>query len=114
MPLASETITLAGSGIVFNNTYGAAVTEAYRGAIITAEHTFQGLFTGSVTLNVDFELQPLSAGFVSQSSFPTVTGCRVCWRRPSSFSASCEGVRSSSVPDVRVLPVTISSFCSSS
>ena len=73
MPLASETITLAGSGIVFNNTYGAAVTEAYRGAIITAEHTFQGLFTGSVTLNVDFELQPLSAGFVSQSSFPTVT-----------------------------------------
>jgi hypothetical protein len=71
--LPSETVTLAGSGLVFNNTYGAAVTTAYRSAAIAAENAFQTRFTGALTVNVDFELQPLSAGFVSQSSFPTVT-----------------------------------------
>jgi hypothetical protein len=44
MPLSSESVTLAGSALVFNNTYGAGVTPAFRGAIITAENFLQAHF----------------------------------------------------------------------
>ncbi|WP_372785778.1 NF038122 family metalloprotease [Phenylobacterium sp.] len=62
MPLGSETVTLAGSGLVFNNTYGAGVTDAYRGAVLEAEHFLQGHFVSPVTVNVSFDFQSLGDG----------------------------------------------------
>jgi Ca2+-binding RTX toxin-like protein len=55
MPLSNETVSLAGSGIVFNNTYDAGVTDAVRAAIITAENYLQSHFTDTATLNITFD-----------------------------------------------------------
>ena len=54
---SSETITYAGSGLVFVNTYGSGVNDAYRSAIIQAENAFQSHFTNSVTLRLTFDEQ---------------------------------------------------------
>src|ERR1051325_11866032 len=37
-PPPAETITLVGSGLVFNNTYGAGVTATFRNEIVAAEN----------------------------------------------------------------------------
>jgi hypothetical protein len=69
MTLPSETVSLAGSGLVFVNTYTAAVTDAYRGAILAAENVFQSHFTDAVTVNMVFDLTPLTSSFVAQNEF---------------------------------------------
>jgi Ca2+-binding RTX toxin-like protein len=71
MPLPSETVTLAGSGIVFNNTYTAAITDQTRGAILAAENYLQAHFTNNVVLNVTFDFAPLSGDAVAQNVFFT-------------------------------------------
>jgi len=72
MTLATESVTLAGSGLVFVNYYGPGVTDAYRGAVITAENYFQSHFTNSVTVGVDFEFTALSPSFSAQNNFTSV------------------------------------------
>ncbi len=81
MPLGSETVTLPGSSLVFQNTYTASVTNAYRSAIVTAENFLQAHFTGPVTVGVTFDLQPLASGnpaenrfFVNDYSYSQVVG----------------------------------------
>src|SRR5215471_11171796 len=73
MAFASETISLAGSGLVFVNTYDASVSAPYRSAIITAENFFQSHFTDAVTVNLTFALQPLGSSFAAQNEFQTVS-----------------------------------------
>ena len=65
----SDTVTLAGSGIVFNNTFGSGVTAAFEGAVIAAENFFQTHFSNTVTLNMSFNLAPLSSQYSGQNSF---------------------------------------------
>ena len=72
MSLPTETVSLAGSGLVFENYYGAGVTDAYRTAILTAENDFQSHFTNPVTVVMSFDLQPLSAAFSAQNTFNLV------------------------------------------
>ncbi len=67
-----ETISLAGSGLVFVNTYGSNVSAAYHTAIVAAENYFQSHFTNSVTLNMSFDLQALSLSFSGQNSYRPV------------------------------------------
>ena len=67
-----ETITLAGSGLVFDNTYSSSVTAAYRSAIIAAEHFYQTEYTNSVTLSMHFDFQSLGPNFAAENSFNTV------------------------------------------
>nr|WP_294504209.1 NF038122 family metalloprotease [uncultured Rhodopila sp.] len=69
----SDTVRLAGSGIVFNNTYGSGVTAAFKDAIITAENFFQSHFSNSVTLNLTFNLASISNQFSGQNNFSNVT-----------------------------------------
>ena len=69
MSFASESVTQAGSGLVFINAYDANVTAAYRNAVITAEHQLQSLVTNPVTISVTFDLQSLGHGFAAQNSF---------------------------------------------
>jgi Ca2+-binding RTX toxin-like protein len=71
MPLPSETVSLAGSGVVFNNTYGAGVTDPYRTAIVAAENYLQAHFTNAVALNVTFDVKPLSDGSIAENAFFT-------------------------------------------
>ncbi|HXA38101.1 MAG TPA: NF038122 family metalloprotease [Phenylobacterium sp.] len=69
MTLATEAVTLAGSGLVFINDYSAAVTPAYRDAIIAAENTLQSSFTNQLTVSVSFDYQALGQNVVAQNNF---------------------------------------------
>ena len=69
MSLATEAVTLSGSGLVFINYYQPNVTLEYRAAILTAENFLQSHFTNSVTVGMSFDLQSLGASFSGQNSF---------------------------------------------
>jgi Ca2+-binding RTX toxin-like protein len=73
MPLPSETVSLAGSGLVFVNDYSNTVTAAYRGAVIAAENQLQSHFTDAITINVAFDYQPLGGGTTAQNQYTPVT-----------------------------------------
>jgi autotransporter passenger strand-loop-strand repeat protein len=49
-----DTVTVSGSGLKFNNTFESSVTASFKAAIIAAEKELAGLWTNSVTLNLDF------------------------------------------------------------
>jgi hypothetical protein len=66
---AVETITFAGSGMVFDNTYGTGVSAAFRTAIVVAENFFQSHFTNAVTLNMSFNLGPLANGVAADNHY---------------------------------------------
>jgi hypothetical protein len=72
MPIAAESVTLPGSSLVFENTYGIGVTDAYRGAIIAAENAFQSHFTNAVTVSMNFDLQALNPAFSAQNEYSVV------------------------------------------
>jgi FG-GAP-like repeat len=66
---SSETVTLAGSGLVFINTYGSGVTAAFQAEIIAAENYFQSQFTNTCTLRCTFDIQQLNPSFSGENSF---------------------------------------------
>ena len=45
---------MAGSGLMFNNTFDASCTSAYIACIVSAEDELESLFTNSVTINESF------------------------------------------------------------
>ncbi len=67
--VAAEAVFLAGSGMVFNNTYGSGVSAAFKLAIIAAEAFFQSHFTDAVTINVNFDLASLGSQFSGRNTF---------------------------------------------
>jgi Ca2+-binding RTX toxin-like protein len=69
MTLPTESVTQAGSGVVFINSYDASVSDAYRSAILTAEHYLQSHFTNPVTISVNFTLAPLSGNAAASNDF---------------------------------------------
>lgn len=70
MPVSSETVTFAGSSLVFENTYDASVTDGYRAAIITAENYLQAHFSNGVTIRADFSLGTLANDdFIATNNF---------------------------------------------
>jgi Ca2+-binding RTX toxin-like protein len=72
MTLPTESVTQAGSGLVFINSYDDTVSDAYRGAVLTAEHFLQSHFTDPVTISVSFSLAPLSGNAAAQNQFTTI------------------------------------------
>jgi hypothetical protein len=66
---STETVTLAGSQMVFVNTYGTGVSAAFKSAIITAENFFQSHFSNAVTLNMSFDLAAISNTFSGQNNY---------------------------------------------
>jgi len=68
----TETVTHAGSGLVFVNTYGSGTTTALHDAIVAAETYLETHFTDSVTLNVSFDLQAINPAFSAQDSSASV------------------------------------------
>jgi Ca2+-binding RTX toxin-like protein len=73
MSLPTESVTQAGSGLVFVNYYDAGVTEAYRDAVVTAEHQLQSLITNPLTIGVTFDFQPLGRSFSAQNNFSEIS-----------------------------------------
>jgi hypothetical protein len=59
MTIAPETISIPGSGLEFDNTYGANVTAGLRLDIIDAEAFYETEFNNPVTLNMFFDVQAL-------------------------------------------------------
>jgi len=72
MSLPTESVSLAGSGLVFQNYYGAGVTDAFRTAILTAEHDLQSHFTNNLTVLMSFDLQALNPAFSAQNDYNLV------------------------------------------
>jgi Ca2+-binding RTX toxin-like protein len=72
MAFSSESITSAGSGLVFVNSYDGNVSAQYRSAVITAENYLQSQFTNSVTVDITFSFSALGSGVAAQNSFSTL------------------------------------------
>src|ERR1700712_606054 len=60
---STETVSLAGSGLIFQNTFLSGVTPAFRAAVTAAENFLQAHFTNAVTLSCSFDLQSISPSF---------------------------------------------------
>ncbi len=70
MTFPIQTVTLAGSGLKFINTYGSGVTNAYHSAILYAEHELESHITSNVTIRVTFGYKDLSGtGFIAENNF---------------------------------------------
>jgi Ca2+-binding RTX toxin-like protein len=69
MTVPNETITFAGSGIVFNNSYDSGVTPQVRDAIVAAENYLQAHFTDTVTLNAVFTFDAMGANQAANNTF---------------------------------------------
>ena len=73
--LTGETVTFAGSGIVFNNSYTANVTQAYKNDILAAEQDIASHWTNSVTINVTFDAQAEGLnGNLASNGFSLIEG----------------------------------------
>jgi Ca2+-binding RTX toxin-like protein len=73
MSLPAEAVSSPGSGLVFINYYGDTVTDAFRSAILGAEHQLQSLFVDATTVGVHFDLRDLGSSFSAQNSFSAIT-----------------------------------------
>ncbi|HEX2815496.1 MAG TPA: hypothetical protein VHN39_03820, partial [Phenylobacterium sp.] len=69
MALPSESVTLAGSGLVFVNGYGPGVDATFRSEAIAAENFLQSQFTNPVTIDVTFDLRALGPSFTAHNEF---------------------------------------------
>src|SRR5262249_18324180 len=65
----TDTVTHAGSGLVFVNTYGAGVSTAFHNAIVAAETYLETHITNAITIHANFDLQALNHAFSGQNSF---------------------------------------------
>ena len=72
-PSTTGTVTWAGSGMVFDNTYESGVSAAYMTAIVAAEHFLESRFTNSITLSVSFSLGVLSDSVSGENDYSTDT-----------------------------------------
>lgn len=68
----SETVTFAGSQLVFQNTYLSGVTDAYRTAVLAAENELQSHISNSITISVSFGFQSLSGNAIAKNNFGNV------------------------------------------
>ena len=57
--MTTDTMSFAGSGMIFNNTFTANVTQPYMDCILSAEQMIASEFTNSITINVEFDAQAL-------------------------------------------------------
>ncbi|HET6971777.1 MAG TPA: NF038122 family metalloprotease [Phenylobacterium sp.] len=73
MSLPAEAVSQVGSGLVFINYYGDSVSDAFRNAILSAEHQLQSLFVDATTVGVHFDLAPLGQTFSAQNSYVATT-----------------------------------------
>jgi Ca2+-binding RTX toxin-like protein len=88
MAFDAEAITLAGSGLVFINTYDDSVSAAYRNAILAAENYLQSHFTNPVTLSINFTLGALREGAAASNAFFTTAVSYSAFRAALSANAT--------------------------
>jgi hypothetical protein len=69
---ATQTVTYAGSGLVFVNDYGAGVTATFQNEIVAAENFYQSHYTNAVTLTCSFNVASLNPAYSGENSFSPV------------------------------------------
>ena len=68
-------VTFSGSGIVFNNTYSASVTQAYKNNVLAAEQDIASHWSNSTTINLKFDAQAQGLnGDLASNNFGLVEG----------------------------------------
>jgi hypothetical protein len=67
--MATQTVSTPASGLVFNNTYTANCSQSYINCIIAAEHTFESLWSNSLTVNITFDEQA-TGGSLATNNWP--------------------------------------------
>ena len=68
-------VTFSGSGIVFNNTYTASVTQAYKNDVLAAEQDIASHWSNSTTINLKFDAQAEGLnGDLASNNFGLVEG----------------------------------------
>jgi hypothetical protein len=71
--MTTQTVSSAGSGLVFVNTYTADDTQQYIDCIVAAETQLESLFTNSVTINITFdEVNQGNTGFLATNQWSFV------------------------------------------
>ena len=80
--IASDVISLAGSSIVFHNTYGAGVTAAFHQAAVDAEHFLESHLTAGTTIDLyaSFDFSSLGPLFSGQNNFLMYNESYATWR----------------------------------
>ena len=72
---SSDVVTFSGSGIVFNNTYSASVTQAYKNDVLAAEQDIASHWSNSTTINLKFDAQAQGLnGDLASNNFGLVEG----------------------------------------
>jgi hypothetical protein len=69
---SSDTVSLAGSGLIFQNTFLSGVTPAFKAAVKAAENFLQAHFTNAVTLNCSFDLQSIGPSFAGSNTYDPI------------------------------------------
>lgn len=69
---STDTVSLVGSGLIFQNTFLSGVTPAFRAAVTAAENFFQTHFTNAVTLSCSFDLQSIDPRFAGLNTYDPI------------------------------------------
>ena len=70
--VASDTVSVPGSGLVFSNSYAASVTPEFHSCIVAAEQALATRWTNPVTITVEFRTVNQPGSFLASNSFNTV------------------------------------------
>ncbi len=71
---ATQTVTYAGSGLVFVNDYGSGVTAAFQNEIVAAENFYQSHYTNACTVTCSFNVASLNPAYSGENSFSPICG----------------------------------------
>ena len=66
---SSQIVTLAGSGLVFDNTFDSGVSATFQNEIVAAENYLQSLCSNTCTVNVTFDLESINPNYSGENFF---------------------------------------------
>ncbi len=69
---SSQTVTLAGSGLVFNNTFGSGASATFISEVDAAENYLQSQFGNACVVNCNFNIQSLNPNYSGENSFDPI------------------------------------------
>ena len=69
---SGQIVTLAGSGLVFDNTFGSGVSATFQTEIVAAENYLQSQCSNTCTVNVTFDLQSINPNYSGENFFDPI------------------------------------------
>ena len=90
----TQSVTTAGSALVFNNTFSAACTAQFMACVVTAEQQLASLFSNSLTLNLSFDEQAAGTN-ASNSAYNIYSSVNVSYSQLLAKLPSSDGLPAS-------------------